>query len=245
MKLENKTVLVTGASRGIGRAIALAAANEGARVVVNYRIGREQASEVVHLIGVERARAIQADVTKEEDVRALVAQIMLHFGRIDVLINNAGAIMRPGDWQSDLMTWHKTIDANLTSTWLVTREVAPYMLQRGKGAVVNIGSMTGVNGAASVPAYASAKAGIIGLTKSFAKEFAPTIRVNAVLPSAVLTDMTAASGANVADRFRVQTPLQRIAMPDEIARPVVFLSSDEASYITGASLVVDGGYSLR
>ncbi len=245
MKLENKTVLVTGSSRGIGRAIVLAAAAEGANVIVNYRTSKEKADEVVALIGPKRAHAIQADVAKEEDVRTLISETLLHFGKIDVLVNNAGAIIRPGDWRSDMMTWHKTIDANLTSAWFMIREVAPYMQKRGKGAIVNVGSMTGVNGSPWVLAYASAKAGIVGLTKSFAKGLAPNVRVNAVLPSAVLTDMTVASGTDVTERFRTQTPLQRIAMPDEIARPVIFLASDDASYITGETLVVDGGYSLR
>ena len=245
MKLENKVVVVTGASRGIGRAIAIAAAAEGARVIVNFRVNKEKADEVVALIGPEKAHAVQADVTREEDVRALVSETLLRFGKIDVLVNNAGAIIRPGDWKSDAMTWHKTLDVNLTGAWLMIRETVPYMQKRGKGAIVNIGSMTGINGAAAVLAYASAKAGIVGLTRSFAKELAPNIRVNAVLPSIVLTDMTAASGTGVAERFRTQTPLGRIAMPDEIAHPVIFLSSDDSSYITGETLCVDGGYALR
>ncbi len=245
MKLENKTVLVTGSSRGIGRAIVLAAAAEGANVIVNYRTSKEKADEVVALIGPKRAHAIQADVAKEEDVRTLISETLLHFGKIDVLVNNAGAIIRPGDWRSDMMTWHKTIDANLTSAWIMIKEVAPYMLKRGKGAIVNIGSVYGMLGAAGVLAYTSAKGGLVTLTKAFAKELAPSVRVNAVLPSNVVTDMARAAGDQLIEQFKKETVLQRIAMPDEIAHPVVFLASDDASYITGETLVVDGGYSLR
>ncbi len=245
MKLENKVVLITGASRGIGRAIAFAAAREGARVLVNYRVNEQKAREVVEQIGAAQAYAVQADVSREDGVRTLVAETILHFGKIDVLVNNAGSIIRPGDWKTDLMVWHKTIDTNLTSAWLMIRETAPYMLKRGKGAIVNIGSVYGVLGAAGVLAYTSAKGGLLTLTKSFAKEFAPAVRVNAVLPSNVVTDMAAGAGSQLLEQFRRETALQRIAMPEEIAKPVLFLASDEASYITGEALAVDGGYSLR
>jgi len=244
MKLNNKVALVTGSSRGIGRATAILFAKEGAKVVVNYKTNKKAADEVVKIIG-SNAIAIRADVTREEDVKQLVFQTIKKFGRIDILVNNAGEIFRPGDWKGDVATWQKTIDVNLTSAWLMIREVAPIMSRSGGGAIVNTVSVYGFIGAAAVLAYTSAKGGLITLTKSFAKELAPTIRVNGVSPSNVMTDMAKGAGPELIELFRQQTPLKRIAEPEELAKAMLFLASDDASYITGEVLVVDGGYSLK
>lgn len=245
LRVNKKVAIVTGSSRGIGRATAMLFAKEGARVVVNYIKEKKKAEELVKIIGKQNSLLVQADVATEDGVKHLVSETMKRFGRIDILINNAGAIFRPGDWKSDLATWYKTIDANLTSAWLMIREVAPIIKKQGKGAIVNVTSVYGILGAAPVLAYTSAKGGLITLTKSFAKELAPTIRVNAVAPSNVKTDMTKGAGPALMEQFRQETPLKRIAEPEEIARVILFLASDEASYITGQTLLVDGGYSLK
>lgn len=239
MNVNGKVAIITGSSRGIGRATALLFAKEGAKVVVNYKSEEKKAKEVASTIG-KNALLIQADVTKENDVKRLVKETLKQFGRIDILVNNAGEIFRPGDWKSDRQTWQKTIDTNLTSAWLMIREIAPVMQKQKSGAIVNIVSVYGFLGAAAVLAYTSAKAGLITLTKSFAKELAPSIRVNAVAPSNVMTDMTKGAGSALIEQFRQETPLKRIANPEEIAKAILFLSSDDASYITGEILVVDG-----
>lgn len=243
MRFTNKIAIVTGGSRGIGKAIALQLGREGATVVVNYKSNTLLAQEVVKAIGKDRAVAIQADVSNQSDVVSLVSHVMDTYGRIDVLINNAGEIGERG-WKIDVSAWNHTIDSNLTSAWLMIREVAPHMQKHG-GTIVNISSVYGFLGAAPVIAYTSAKGGLITLTKSFAKELAPSIRVNAVAPSNVKTDMTKSAGPELIAYFVEQTPLKRIAEPEEVAKAIVFLASPDASYITGEMLVVDGGYSLK
>lgn len=245
MKFKDKVVVVTGSSRGIGRAAAVLFAKEGAFVVVNYRDDKTSAEAVVREIGEDTSLLVQADVSREEDVKRLVQRVVDRCKRIDILVNNAGAILRPGDWKSDVDTWHKTIDTNLTSAWMMTREVTPVMQKHGGGAIVNIVSVYGFLGAAPVLAYTSAKGGLITMTKSFAKELAPQIRVNAIAPSNVMTDMAKGAGLELIEQFRLQTPLQRIATPEELAKTILFLASEDASYITGEMLVVDGGYSLK
>ncbi|HUD19430.1 MAG TPA: glucose 1-dehydrogenase [Patescibacteria group bacterium] len=244
-KLKGKVALVTGSSRGIGRATAILFAKEGANVVVNYKSNKKEADEVVKIIGDGNAIAIKADVTHGSDVKLLINETVKKFGGIDILINNAGEIFRPGDWKSDQATWQKTIDTNLTSAWLMIREAAPIMQKNGGGAIVNTVSVYGFLGAAAVLAYTSAKGGLITLTKSFAKELAPSIRVNAVAPSNVMTDMVKGAGPALIEQFRQETPLKRIAEPVELAKAMLFLVSDDASYVTGEVLVVDGGYSLK
>lgn len=245
MRFQDKIAIITGSSRGIGRATAILFAKEGAKVVINYRVSKKAAEEVLKEIGDGNGIVVQADLTKEADVKKLVKTTLDKFGRIDILVNNAGEILRPGSWQTDLDTWNKTIDANLTSAWLVTREVAPIMLKNENSAIVNVVSTFGFTGAAAVLPYTSAKGGLITMTKSFAKELAPNIRVNSVAPSNVMTDMTKGAGEELINKFKEMTPLKRIAEPEELAKAILFLASDDASYITGEMLVVDGGFSLR
>lgn len=245
MKLKNKVAIITGSSRGIGKAVAILFAKEGAKVVINCKDQTEEAKKVVSDIGKNKAIFIQADVSKEKDVKRLVAETIKKFGKIDILVNNAGIIFREGDWKSSEDIWHATMNINLTSAWLMIREVAPIMTKNGSGSIVNISSIYGFLGAASVLAYSSAKGGIITMTKAFAKELAPNIRINAVAPGNVMTDMTKEAGEKLIKFFEQQTPLRRSAESDEIAKAVLFLASDDASFITGELLVVDGGYSLR
>lgn len=245
MRLKNKIAIITGSSRGIGKATALLFAKEGAKVVVNYKHNKKEAEKVVQIIGKTNTLLVQADVSKEKDVKRLLSETIKRFGKIDILINNAGEILRPGDWKTGIETWQKTIEVNLTSAWLVTKAVVPIMLKQGHGNIVNLTSTVGLLGVAPVLAYSCAKNGIVALTKAFAKELAPHIRVNAVAPSNVMTDMTRSAGKELVEFMKQNTPLKRIAKPEEIAKAILFLVSDDASYITGEILVVDGGYSLK
>jgi NAD(P)-dependent dehydrogenase (short-subunit alcohol dehydrogenase family) len=245
MQLKDKVAIVTGASRGIGAAIAKRFAAEGAHVVVCYNKSEKGAEQVLAEIGTDHATLAQADLTDEAAVKRLVALAHNISGSIDILVNNAGAILRPGDWQTDEKTWQATLDANLTTAWLMTKHIAPLMQRAGTGAILNIGSVYGELGAAPVLAYTAAKGGIITLTKAMAKELAPAVRVNALSPSNVWTDMTKGAGEELIEFFRQETPLKRIAEPKEIAAAALFLCSDESSYITGINLRVDGGYTLK
>lgn len=245
MKLKNKVAIITGSSRGIGKATAFLFANEGAKIVINCAEQLIDAERIASTIGNTQAIAVQADVSKEEDVKRLVSETINKFGKIDILINNAGAIFRESDWKESVDVWHKALDINLTSAWLMIREVVPLMIKNGDGSIVNIASIYGFLGAAAVLPYSSAKGGLITLTKAFAKELAPTIRVNAVAPGNVMTDMTKGAGDKFIKLFEQQTPLKRSAEPGEIAKAISFLASDDASFVTGEVLVVDGGYSLR
>ena len=244
MKLQNKVAIITGSSRGIGRATALLFAKEGAKVVVNYKTEKKKAEEVAEAIGKKNCLVVQADVATEEGVQKLVGETLKRFGRIDILVNNAGAIGERG-WKTGIEAWSTTLDINLTSVWLMTKEVAPFMEQQGGGTIVNLTSTVGILGVAPILAYSCAKGGLVSMTKAFAKELAPKIRVNAVAPSNVMTDMTQSAGPDLIELFRQQTPLKRIAKPEELAKAILFLASDDASYITGHILVVDGGYSLK
>jgi NAD(P)-dependent dehydrogenase (short-subunit alcohol dehydrogenase family) len=239
--LKDKVIIVTGSSRGIGAAVAKEFGDQEAKVVVHYLNQKIQAEKVIQSITSD-SLLVQADLTNENDIKRMVDEVINKYGQIDVLVNNAGAIIRPGDWQTNIEIWNKTIATNLTSAWLMTKHVAPKMK---KGSIINVVSVYGDLGAAPVAAYTSAKGGLITLTKSMAKELAPHIRVNAVSPSNVMTDMTKGAGEELINYFIEQTPLKRIANPEELAKPIVFLASDDASYITGEILVVDGGYSLR
>ncbi|OGG08617.1 hypothetical protein A2154_00605 [Candidatus Gottesmanbacteria bacterium RBG_16_43_7] len=245
MKLKDKVAIITGASRGIGRATALLFGKEGARVVVNYKTNESFAEEVVRKLGKQNSISVQADVSREKDVKKLIKDAINAFGRIDILVNNAGEILRPGDWRMDYEKWIKTIDINLTSVWLMTSEVARIMQKQHSGSIINLSSTVGLLGVAQVLAYSCAKGGIVSMTKAFAKELAPDVRVNAVAPSNVMTDMTRGAGAELIEHMKQLTPLKRIAEPEELAKSILFLASDDASYITGHILVVDGGYSLK
>jgi NAD(P)-dependent dehydrogenase (short-subunit alcohol dehydrogenase family) len=243
MKLQNKVAIITGSSRGIGRATAILFAQEGAKIVINYKTNEKEAESVAEEVGIENCLLVQADVSKEDGVKKLVKDTTDRFGKIDILVNNTGEIIRPGDWKTDIETWQKTIDVNLTSAWLMTKEVAP-LIQKN-GAIVNLTSTVGLLGSQHVLAYSCAKNAVVALTKSFAKELAPDIRVNAVAPSNVMTDMTKSAGEELIEKMKQDTPLKRIAEPKELASVIVFLASEEASYITGETVVVDGGYSLK
>ncbi len=242
-RLKGKVAIVTGASRGIGRATALTLAAEGASVVVNYASSSSAAEQVVAEIttqGCGSAIALQADVSKAEQVDALVNAVMEKWGRIDILVNNAGITrdtlllrMKPEDWQA-------VIDLNLTGVFLCSRAVSKIMLKQRSGRIVNITSVAGQMGNPGQANYSAAKAGVIGFTKTVAKELASRgITVNAVAPGFITTDMTSDLDTNAILQF---IPLGRYGQPAEVAGMIRFLVADPAAaYITGQVMNVDGG----
>ena len=242
--MSGKVALVTGSSRGIGRAIALRLAADGCAVVVNYRAGADAAAEVVGSIESAggTAVAVQADVTDSAAVESMVGQTLERFGRLDVLVNNAGVtrdglLMRMKD-----ADWDMVIATNLRSVFLASRAVLrPMMRQRG-GRIVSITSISGLSGNAGQCNYAAAKAGIVGFTLSLAKEAGSRgITVNAVAPGYVPTDLTGDLPQALLDEAVKATPLGRLGTVQDIASAVSFLASDDAAFITGQVLRVDGG----
>jgi 3-oxoacyl-[acyl-carrier protein] reductase len=236
--LEGKTALVTGASKGIGRAIAAELARAGATVVVGYRSGQEEAEALATEIG---GRAIQADVSSPEEAARLVAEA----GDLDILVNNAG-LTRDGllARMSD-EDWRVVIDTNLSSVFYTCRAVTRPMMKKRSGAIVNISSVVGVHGNWGQTNYAASKAGIIGFTKSIARELGSRgVRANVVAPGYVKTQLTEVLPEEATAAMLANTPLARLGEPEDVAGAVRFLCSDEASFITGEVLLVDGGLGM-
>ena len=247
MSLTGKIALVTGGSRGIGRAICLELARQGANVAVNYAGNSAAAQETVaacEALGVQ-AIAIQANVADPQACQDMVKTVLDTFGRIDILVNNAG-ITRDGL----LMTmkedaWDQVLDTNLKGAFLTMKAVARTMMKQRYGRIVNLSSVVGLHGNAGQVNYAASKAGVIGMTKSLAKELASRgVTVNAVAPGFIDTDMTAALPQAARDALLPTIPAQRLGAAEEVAQAVAFLASDQAAYITGQVLAVDGGMSM-
>lgn len=247
LTLEGKTCLVTGGSRGIGKAIALKLADFGADVAITYARSAEAAEEVKAEIEKKgrRSKALQADAVNYEKAEAVITEIVEDWDKIDVIVNNAGItkdnlILRMTEEQ-----WDDVITTNLKSVFNYSKAAAKPMMRNRGGSIINISSVVGISGNAGQSNYAASKAGIIGFTKSYAKELASrNIRANVVAPGYILTDMTDELDEKVLDGIKAETPLGRAGEADEVADAVVFLSSDMSSYITGEIIRVDGGMAM-
>lgn len=244
--MENieKTALVTGASRGIGRAIALALVSKGFAVALNYAGSHDAAEAVKKEIEDAGGKAftVQGDVSKSEDVDRIFKTVKDEFGGLDVLVNNAGINRDALLIRMKESNWDDVIATDLKSDFLTTKAAAAMMMRKRKGSIINISSVVGIMGNIGQANYAAAKAGVIGLTKACAKEMAArNIRVNAVAPGFIETAMTDGIPEKIREGMIASIPMGRMGQPEDIARAVCFLASDDASYITGQVLVVDGG----
>ena len=249
MRLKDRVAIVTGASRGIGRSIAKLFAKEGARVVINYYSSEELASQVTREIKEEGGEAllVKADVSKPDDAKRLVKSTLDAFGRIDVLVNNAGVLFPVDFLEASEETWDKTIDVNLKGAYLCSKEAAPVMLRQGKGKIINISSNSGLYhpSAMRFVEYVASKAGLNGLTKALALKLGPQVTVNAICPGYIKTEMVAHNDPETERRLLEETALKRFGKPEEVASAALFLASDEADFITGELLIVAGGRGMH
>lgn len=239
-----KSALVTGASRGIGRSIALQLADEGYNVAVNYAGSKEKAEAVVEEIkakGVD-SFAIQANVADADEVKAMIKEVVSQFGSLDVLVNNAGITRDNLLMRMKEQEWDDVIDTNLKGVFNCIQKATPQMLRQRSGAIINLSSVVGAVGNPGQANYVATKAGVIGLTKSAARELASRgITVNAVAPGFIVSDMTDALSDELKEQMLTQIPLARFGQDTDIANTVAFLASDKAKYITGQTIHVNGG----
>ena len=244
---SGKVAVVTGSSRGIGRAVAIELGERGCRVVVNYHTNEAAAQEVATVIRSQgnEALVVGADVSVGVDAQRLVDAAVTTFGGLDILVNNAG-ITRDGlSLRMSEADWDAVLDTNLKSAFHCCKAAQRVMLRKRYGRIINMGSVSGLIGNAAQVNYSSAKAGLVGLTKALARELASrNITVNLVAPGYVVTDMTANLSTELMQKALAAIPLQRLAQPEDIARAVAFLASDDAAYITGQVLSVDGGLAM-
>jgi 3-oxoacyl-[acyl-carrier protein] reductase len=244
LKLQDKVAIVTGAGRGIGKAIAKTLAEEGANVVVNYSRSGAAAEQVVSEIRAAGgdAIAVQADVADAAQVDALVAATRERFGRVDILVNNAGITRDRLLLRMTAEDWDAVVNTNLKGAFLCAKAVVPLMLKQKGGAIVNVGSVVGKAGGAGQVNYSASKAGLIGLTKSLARELGSrSVRVNAVAPGFIETEMTEALKPEYREAILKQIPLGRFGAAEDVARAVAFLCSPDAAYIQGEVITIDGG----
>ncbi|MHB0858510.1 MAG: 3-oxoacyl-[acyl-carrier-protein] reductase [Anaerolineae bacterium] len=245
--LTGRVAVVTGASRGIGRAIALELARQGCSVVVNYHAKADAAAETVALIEAEggQACAVQGDVSVAEEAQRAIDAAVQTYGTVDILVNNAG-ITRDGLlMRMSEADWDAVLDTNLKGAFQCVKAVQRLMLKKRSGCIVSIGSVSGLMGNAGQANYSAAKAGLVGFTKALAREYGPRgITVNLVAPGFIETDMTAELPTELLAKAQAQIPLGRLGRPEDVADAVAFLASDAARYITGQVLCVDGGMAM-
>ncbi|MCP4541336.1 MAG: beta-ketoacyl-ACP reductase [Chloroflexi bacterium] len=244
MELENKVAIVTGGTRGIGRAIVLDLAANGADVVLNYRKSADLATELAESVrGMgRRAMAIQADVSSFEDAQQVAQRVLDEFGRLDILVNNAGMNWDGVVWKMTEEQWDRVIDVDLKGTFNYTRAVTPTFRGQGSGKIVNVTSINGLRGKFGQTNYSAAKAGVIGFTKACARELGRySVNVNAIAPGLIETEMVKAAPEKVRDMALAEIVLGRLGLPEEVAQVVTFLCSEKSRHITGQVIQVDGG----
>jgi 3-oxoacyl-[acyl-carrier protein] reductase len=247
--LRNKVAIVTGASRGIGRAIAKLLSEEGAKVAINYNNSEAEALALLKEIENSGGRAIlaKADVSQKPDVDRIIGRVLDEFGTVDILVNNAGIHYALDLFETTEEMWDRTIDVNLKGTYLCSKVVAPIMLKQKGGRIVNISSNSGMYhpSAMRFAEYVASKAGINGLTKALALRLGPYVTVNAVCPGAITTDMNAFRDSQANKALIEETPLKRLGDPEDVANAVLFLVSDKARFITGELMMVTGGRGMH
>ncbi|MED1202108.1 3-oxoacyl-[acyl-carrier-protein] reductase [Heyndrickxia acidicola] len=244
MKLEGKVAIVTGASRGIGREIAIQFAREGADVVVNFAGSEAKANEVVQEIMElgRQAIAVQCNVGNAEDVQNMIKETIDHFGKVDILVNNAGITRDNLLMRMKEDEWDDVINTNLKGVFLCTKAVTRQMMKQRSGKIINVASIVAISGNPGQANYVAAKSGVIGLTKTTAKELSTRgITVNAIAPGFITTDMTGELTEEIQSEMLKQIPLGRFGNPEDVAKVAVFLASNDANYMTGQTLHVDGG----
>lgn len=248
MGLEGKVAIVTGGSRGIGKAVAIKLGQLGAKVIVNYKGSEAEADAVVAQIQANggEAVAIQGDVSQAADNQKLVEQTIKTYGRVDILVNNAGIARDNLMMRMTEADWDAVLDTNLKGSFLLTKAVQRQMIKQRYGRIVNMTSVIGQAGNAGQANYSAAKAGLIGFTKSAAKELASrNITVNAVAPGFIATDMTDSLPQETKQKIAAEIPLERLGQPEDVAETVAFLVGEGASYITGQVIAVDGGMFMQ
>lgn len=247
MSLQGKTAIVTGGGRGIGRAICLEFAAQGANVVINYAGNSEAAEKTAadcQALGA-KAAIIKADVSKAEDVDAIFALAVEKFGRVDILVNNAGVTKDKLIMAMSEEDFDKVVDTNLKGAFLCMKAASKLMMKQRGGRIINMSSVVGVRGNAGQVNYSASKAGIIGMTKSLAKELAGrNVTVNAIAPGFIDTDMTAVLSDKVKEAILGDIPMKKLGKPEDIAKTAAFFAQDEAGYITGQVICVDGGMAM-
>ena len=242
--LKGKCAVVTGATRGIGRAIAIRLASLGADIVVNYRSSIEEANtlkEELSALGI-KVLLVKADVSIEEEAKNLIEKAKDNFGKVDILVNNAGIVKDGLILRMKKEDFDQVVDVNLKGTFNCMRYVAPIMVKQRSGKIINISSIVGIIGNAGQVNYAASKAGVIAMTKSIAKELGSRgVQVNAIAPGYINTSMTESLNQKVKDEMLKMIPLKRFGMPEDVAKAVGFLASEDSDYITGQVIKVDGG----
>lgn len=243
MRLKDKVALVTGGGQGIGKITAMTFAREGARVVIadiNMAAAQAVAAEIEQADG--QAKAVFLDVSRAESVEAAFQALMNWAGGIDILVNNAGITRDSRMQKMSEDQFDSVISVNLKGVWLCAKAAAPSMISRGGGSIINATSVVGIHGNFGQTNYVAAKAGVIGMTKTWARELGPNgIRVNAIAPGFTSTEMIATVPEKVLESVRERTPMRRLGLPEDIANAYLFLASDESSFVTGVTLSVDGG----
>lgn len=247
MSLRDKTAIVTGGGRGIGRAICLEFAAQGANVVINYAGNSEAAEKTAsdcRALGA-KAAIIKADVSKAEDVDSIFAFAIEEFGRVDILVNNAGVTRDKLIMAMSEDDFDKVVDTNLKGAFLCMKSAAKLMMKQRSGRIINMSSVVGVRGNAGQVNYAASKAGIIGMTKSLARELAGrNVTVNAIAPGFIDTDMTAVLSDKVKEGILAGIPMKKLGKPEDIAKTAAFFAQEESGYITGQVICVDGGMAM-